>query len=170
MLTFFIYIVFGMFASWVFKIVAGLIETVSMASFGLFSDNLERNIVKHPKKFFTVLIIKNAIIGSVNAYMILYVTAYILMNYDANYWLYVITSIIWSLSIMSYNGITPFVTLFTSTGNLVAIYLSFSYNSFIIFGVIAIVVSISYHFGRINTYKSQFQEIQDDREIIDITP
>lgn len=158
MLTFIIYIVIAMVASWIFKFVAGIIEVLSMSFFGLFTDNIEKNIELKPRRFFTVLILKNAIISLLNAFVIMWVTGYMILNYDVNYWLYVIASLIWSLNILTYLSITPMVAFLTCTGTMLCLIFGLGWIGVIILCTLTIIGSLAYHYGRINMYQQQFSQ------------
>lgn len=158
LLTYIFYLFTAAFASWIFKYVAAIVEGLSMLAFGLYTGKIEENIERKPKTFFSVLIIKNTFLGLLNSYIILYVTTFFFLNYDINYWVYIITSIIWSLSILSYSGINPWIYFFTSTVNLAFLWMGFGWISFIVIGLLTIVIGFSYHFGRINMYLQEFSQ------------
>lgn len=164
MLTFILYLFIAAVISWIFKIVAAIIETISMSMFGLFADKLEENILTKPKRFFTVLVVKNTFLGLLNSYIILYATVYIFINYNVTHWIYITFALIWSLYILRYSGMTPWIYFFTSTINLGLLFLGFGYLTMFIIGFLTIAVSLPYHFGRINTLISQYKE-QDTYEL-----
>lgn len=156
MLTYLFYLFTAMFASWIFTFIASLVEMVFMFVTGLYSIDTASKIQRRPKTFFSVLILKSSFLGLLNSYMILYVTIGFFLNYDINYWLYVITSVVWSLFILQYSGFNPWIYFFTSTVALVFLWLGFGLIAPIIIGLVSIVVGFAYHFGRINMYLEEY--------------
>src|SRR5690606_20174589 len=93
--------------------------------------------------------------GLANAVMIFSITIYFLQRWGGNFWLYVILSCIWSIYIISINSAFPISTLFTSTGTLVLLWFGFGAYAWIITGVLTLLISLPYYFGRINTIQEQ---------------
>jgi hypothetical protein len=156
MINFIIYVVIGMIASWLFKLIAGVLELIMIFPFfGRSDEAFERSFQHKPKSFLTVLISKNIIIGLANATMIFMITANFLQMRGGNLWLYIVLSIIWSLFIISFNGAFRGIYFFTSTVTLSLYWLSFGSLAWIIVGFLTFVISVSYYFGKVKVIREQ---------------
>lgn len=154
MLSFLLYAVIGGVAGWIFKWVASLVEIffiffVTGILTG-FKGSIEDRMGLYPKRFFFVLILKNVVVGSVNALLIYIITFNYMLNVNGNYWLYVIVSIFGSFLILSYTSACRGIYFMTSTISLIVMWLGFSILAPLIIAPITFIISLTYYYGRIN--------------------
>jgi hypothetical protein len=155
MIHFIYYVITGSLAAWIFKITAGIFESIVMSPFGLITGTLPERAERNPRLFFTVLAIKNTIISLANATMIYILTVYFLHRFSGNFWLYVIASLIWSLYIVTINAYFPLSTIISSTGTLALYWFGLGYLAWGITGIVALLVSLAYYYGKINALGQQ---------------
>lgn len=162
MLSFLLYLVIAAVAGWIFKFIAGLVEALFI--FGVlgvltgFKGTLEERMELYPKRVFFILLLKNVIVGSLNALMIFIVTYNFMFNVNGNYWLYVIASVLWSFSILGYAQTFIGVFIFTSTISLILMWFGFSILAPLIIAPITFIISLAYYYGRINVILEEEQE------------
>ncbi len=159
MITYFLYIVMAMVTAWVFKIAAGIIFGIPTFIFslllGLQGIEIDEAFERHPRRFVLLGILNHSIIGAFYGFVIFLVTVNYLLYYGGNFWLYAITSVLWSLTIIS--GASAFygTILAPCTLGLILAWLGFSFLGPIIIWVITILISIPYYMGRIDILKEQ---------------
>lgn len=153
-LYFLLYAVIGGVAGWVFKWIAALIELIMIYGVGGmltgFKGYLEDKMDAYPKRMFFVILLKNVIVGSINALMIYIITFNFMYQYNGNYWLYVIASIYWSYLIIGYTPSFTWMYIMTSTVSLILMWVGFSILAPLIVAPITFIISLAYYYGRIN--------------------
>lgn len=155
-ISFVVYLFIATAASWIFKFIAGIIETIIV--FPLLGSNSDKQLAKmesRPRFFFTVLTVKNVLIGLANSIMIFMVTATFLERTGENFWFYAVLSVIWSLFIISLNSAFPVMMFTTSTITLVLFWFGFGGVAWIATGLVALVVSLAYYYGKVHVILSQ---------------
>lgn len=161
MLAFLGYVAIGGVAGWIFKWIAALVESIFV--FGItglltgFKKSIDERMELYPKRFFFVLLLKNVIVGSINATMIYIITFNYLFNVDGNYWLYVIASIFWSFLILGYTPAFTGMYFMTSTVSLILMWVGFSILAPLIIAPITFIISLAYYYGRINVILEEEQ-------------
>jgi hypothetical protein len=153
-LSFLLYAVIGGVAGWIFKWVAALVEGffifVVVGVLPGFKGSTEERMESYPKRFFFVLLLKNVIIGSINALMIYKITFNYMFNVQGYYWLYVIASIFWSFLLLGYTPAFTCMYFMTSTISLILMWVGFSIAAPLIVAPITFIISLAYYYGRIN--------------------
>jgi hypothetical protein len=161
MLAFLLYAVTGGIAGMIFKWVASLVELFFMfVVTGLltgFKGQMEERMENYPKRFFFVLLLKNVIVGSINAIMIYVVTFNFMYQVDGNYWLYVMTSIFWSFLLLGYTPSFAGMYFMTSTVSLILMWVGFSILAPLIVAPLTFIISLAYYYGRINVILEEEQ-------------
>lgn len=153
------FFIFAMFAAWLYKFVAGfffgILTYLTFFAFGLSGKSPDEAFIERPKRFFLTGILNHATIGALYSLFIFYVTVYYQLYYGGNYWFYIITSVLWSTTIIS--GASAFygVLLATCTLGLISIWLGFGIIGLIIVWIATVLISIAYYFGRIDVIKEQ---------------
>jgi hypothetical protein len=161
MVEFFLYLVIGGVAGVIFKWIASLVELFFLFGIGgvltKFSTSIDEKIEMYPKRMFFVILLNNVTIGSINALMIFIITFNFMLKFNGNFWLYVITSIFWSLLILSYTPTFVGMYFMTSTVSLILMWLGFSIIAQLIIAPITFIVSLAYYYGRINVVLEEEQ-------------
>jgi hypothetical protein len=166
LLYFLLYAVIGGVAGSLFRFVAGLIEGFLMfVVAGLltgFKGTLDERINLYPKRTFFVILLKNVIVGSINALMIFIITFNFMASVNGNYWLYVIASVFWSFLLLGYTPAFTGMYFMTSTVTLVLMWLGFSVLAPLVVAPLTFIISLVYYYGRIDAVL----ELEKERHII----
>lgn len=161
MLAFLLYAIIGGIAGSIFKWVAALVEVFFIFVFsGIltgFIGSIEERMESYPKRFFFSLLLKNVIVGSINALMIYIITFNYMYQVQGNYWLYVIASIFWSFLILGYTPAFQGMYFMTSMVSLILMWVGFSFLAPLIIAPITFIISLAYYYGRINVVLEQEQ-------------
>ncbi|MGX1402373.1 hypothetical protein AB7M70_011846 [Bradyrhizobium japonicum] len=154
LLKFLLYAVIGGVAGWVFRWVAALIELILVVGIGSlftgFKGTLADKMEWYPKRMFFLILLKNVVVGSINALMIYIITFNFMLYYNGNYWVYVIASVFWSFLILSYTPAFVGMYFMTSTVSLVLMWMGFSILAPLVVAPITFIISLAYYYGRIN--------------------
>lgn len=160
MLLFILYLVISMFSVWLFKFVAATLEGFFLyVFFGLittFKGDYSERMSLYPKRFLSSLLLKDICVGTLNFLMIYFVSYYFIYLFDGSYWLYTITSIIWSLFILNYASISKSVYFATSTLSLILVWLGIVGNLIPLLMIpVIFLIFMSSYFKKISTEDEQ---------------
>ncbi|WP_042375290.1 hypothetical protein [Neobacillus jeddahensis] len=160
-LYFLLYALIGGIAGAIFKWVAALLEGIFIGGIsGLltgFKSTIAERMEYYPKRFFFILLLKNVIVGSINALMIYIITFNFMFQFDGNYWVYVIASIFWSFLLLGYTPSFVGMYFMTSTVSLILMWVGFSILAPLIIAPITFIISLAYYYGRINVILEEEQ-------------
>jgi hypothetical protein len=153
---FIFYLIGAGVVSWIFSLLAGLLEMGYM--FLMFGKDfkVEETLLKKPKRFAVSFNIKNYIFGTAYSLTIITFThGYLEANPELNYWLYAGLSITWSLGIVLKHLVFPLQFLVYSTLNVIAYWIGI-YIFFPFFvNIIVLVVSLAYYLGSANRVQEE---------------
>lgn len=163
MLTYIIYLFIAMLTAWIFKTAAGLILGIPgfliMYLLGLKKGDSEDEIFeRHPRRFILYGILNHSIVGAAYGIVIFLVTVNYLLHYGGNFWLYAITSVLWSITIVSGASVYYGTMLAPCTIGLILAWLGFSFLGPVVMWIVTLVVSIPYYMGRVDVLKEQQRE------------
>lgn len=165
MVLFVVFLVSAFFLGWLFRFAAGIFESILIFPlFGLRKGGIERSFETKPKRFITAIIIKNVIIGLSHSIYVLAVIYYFVYTYDGNYWLYFSMGVMWSFYIISYNNAFVGIYFWTSVINYILMWFGFGQFSIPILGVLTLIVSLSYYYGRIGMFRQAYGEVSSSAE------
>jgi hypothetical protein len=144
-------------AGWIFKFLAGLFETILLFPlFGFKPEHMEMVLEKRPRRFITVVILKNVIIGLANSIMIITICSRFVVEYEGNYWLYFSLGVLWSLFILSDKQAFNGVFFWPSTVNFILMWFGFGWISILVIGLLTFFISIAYYYGRIGALQQYY--------------
>lgn len=143
-------IIVGIVAT-IFKYAMGLIMAIPVGIIALIKKgDMDSLLEDHPRLVYFMGVMNHTFASVVYSYVILYATGIYASRYGGNFWFYVIVSVIWSLSMLASLSAFYGIAFFTCTIGLALMWMQF-WLAPILIGIISAVISIAYHFGRIQT-------------------
>ncbi len=151
------FIIIASISSWIFRFIAGIFEAIIIFPlFGLKDDSIAESLERRPKFFISVVIFKNTVIGTANAFMIFINTAAFILNSNLNHWFLFSLGVVWSLFIISTGKILPGVFFWTSTVNFLALWFGLGWFAVVAIGVMTFFISLAYYHSKIDELQREY--------------
>jgi|GEM_PF-5323886 len=151
-LVYLFYLVMAGIVATIYKYAMGLIMAIPLGIIALIKKgDMDSLLEERPRLIYFIGVMNHTIASIVYSYVILYSTGFYASSYGGNFWFYVIVSVIWSLTMLANLSAFHNIAFFTCTIGLVMMWWMQLWFAPILIGIVSAIISIAYHFGRIQT-------------------
>lgn len=152
MLVYLGYLIVAGIVATIFKYAMALIMAIPLGVTALIrKGDMDSLLEDHPRLTYLIGAINHSFASVVYSYVILYSTGIYASRYGGNFWFYVIVSVIWSLSMLANLSSFYGIAFSTCTISLILMWWMQFWLAPILIGIISAIISIAYHWGRIQT-------------------